>query len=112
MKELRLNLTEAEYTYLLAEAERLEMPIKQLIIDRALHIDAKSLRLLYIKHLSLELSEIRKLLNQIIQRETLTKEGLYEEDIIRLEESLASTERIVAKAISELLRRSHGNPEI
>lgn len=106
MRELRLNLTEAEYTYLLAESERLEVPIKQLIIDRALHMDARSLRLLSLKHLSLELSEIRKLLNQIIRRETLTKEGLYEEDIIRLEDSLSATESIVAEAVSELLRRS------
>ena len=54
--------------------------------------------------LSMEMSQVRELLNQIIRRESSAEIRLYEDDVIRLELTMARLEEITADFISQALK--------
>ena len=109
MKDIRPQFTEEEYNCLRAEADRLGVSLKQLVHDRAIGIDSENTPLNLAKRLSEEVSVCRRDINKIIQRETRSEFGLYEDDIIRLEMSMCELEGIVTAFVGEVLRRVKRN---
>lgn len=104
MKEIRTEFTVEEYDRLQAEANRLHIPLKQLIHDRAVGTDPSRDPLAATQVLAEEISKNRDVLNQIIQRETTAEIRLYEDDVIRLELAMTELESIVASFIGKVLK--------
>ena len=104
MKDIRPEFTPEEYDRLKEEADRLGVPLKKLVHDRAMQADTGGKPLTAAQMLSMEMSQVRELLNQIIRRESSVEIGLYEDDVIRLELTLARLEEITADFISQVLK--------
>lgn len=104
MKDIRPEFTPEEYERLKKEADRLGVPLKKLVRDRAMQADAGGNPLTTAQILSMEMSQVRELLNQIIRRESTAEIRLYEDDVIRLELTLARLEEITADFISQVLK--------
>lgn len=104
MKDIRPEFTPEEYDRLKAEADRLGVPLKKLVHDRAVQADTGGKPLTAAQILSMEMSQVRELLNQIIRRESSVEIRLYEDDVIRLELTLARLEEITADFISQILK--------
>ena len=104
MKDIRPEFTPEEYERLKEEADRLGVPLKKLVHDRAMQADTGGKPLTAAQMLSMEMSQVRELLNQIIRRESSVEIGLYEDDVIRLELTLARLEEITADFISQVLK--------
>ena len=104
MKDIRPEFTPEEYDRLKAEADRLSVPLKKLVHDRAVQTDAGVKPLTAAQILSMEMSQVRELLNQIIRRESSVEIGLYEDDVIRMELTMARLEEITADFISQVLK--------
>lgn len=107
MKDIRPQFTPEEYSYLRAEADRLNISLKQLVHDRAVGKATTDNPLTAAQVLSDETSGIREDLNQIIRRETTADIRLYEDDVIRMEMAMTQLEGIVAAFIAEVLRKVH-----
>lgn len=104
MKDIRPEFTPEEYDSLKAEADRLGVPLKKLVHDRAVQTDAGVKPLTAAQILSMEMSQVRDVLNQIIRRESSVEIRLYEDDVIRLELTMARLEEITADFISQVLK--------
>lgn len=104
MKDIRPEFTPEEYDRLRAEAGRLGVPLKKLVHDRAVQAGAGVKPLTAAQILSMEMSQVRDLLNQIIRRESSVEIRLYEDDVIRLELTMARLEEITADFISQVLK--------
>lgn len=104
MKDIRPEFTPEEYDRLKEEADRLGVPLKKLVHDRAMEADTGGKPLTAAQMLSMEMSQVRELLNQIIRRESTVEIGLYEDDVIRLELTMARLEEITADFISQVLK--------
>ena len=104
MKDIRPEFTPEEYDRLKAEADRLGVPLKKLVHDRAVQADTGVKPLTVAQILSMEMSQVRDVLNQIIRRESTVEIRLYEDDVIRLELTLARLEEITADFISQILK--------
>lgn len=104
MKDIRPEFTPEEYERLKKEADRLGVPLKKLVRDRAVQADTGGKPLTAAQILSMEMSQVRELLNQIIRRECTAEIRLYEDDVIRLELTLARLEEITADFISQVLK--------
>ena len=104
MKDIRPEFTPEEYERLKEEADRLGVPLKKLVHDRAMQADTGGKPLTAAQMLSMEMSQVRELLNQIIRRESSVEIGLYEDDVIRLELTMARLEEITADFISQALK--------
>ena len=104
MKDIRPEFTPEEYERLKKEADRLGVPLKKLVHDRAVQADTGGKPLTAAQILSMEMSQVRELLNQIIRRESSVEIRLYEDDVIRLELTLARLEEITADFISQILK--------
>jgi len=109
MKEIRPEFSDEEYTKLKMEAERLHLSVKELIHDRALNFAPEDKPLSAAKVLADEVSAVRAQLNQIIRRETTAQIRLWEDDMIRMEMSMAKLERIVAAFISDMMQEVKRN---
>lgn len=105
MKEVRPVFTPEEYQKLHTEARQLNIPLKQLVHDRAVGIYPAENPLSSARILANEISKCRAVLNQIIRRETTASPRLYEDDVIRLEMAMTELEGIVTAFISEVLRK-------
>lgn len=112
MKDIRPQFTEEEYHTLRSEADRLGISLKQLVHNRALGIASENTPLCSAKLLCAEMAAHRKVLNQIILRETEADERLLEDDIIRLEMSMTELEGIVTGFTTEVLRQAKRNGDI
>ena len=112
MKDIRPEFTPEEYDRLKAEADRLGVPLKKLVHDRAVQADTGVKPLTVAQILSMEMSQVRDVLNQIIRRESTVEIRLYEDDVIRLELTLARLEEITADFISQILKGAalYGDP--
>lgn len=104
MKDIRPEFTPEEYDGLKEDADRLGVPLKKLVHDRAVQTDTGGKPLTAAQMLSMEMSQVRELLNQIIRRESSVEIRLYEDDVIRLELTLARLEEITADFISQVLK--------
>ena len=104
MKDIRPEFTPEEYERLKEEADRLGVPLKKLVHDRAVQADAGVKPLNAVQILSMEMSQVRDVLNQIIRRESTVEIRLYEDDVIRLELTMARLEEITADFISQVLK--------
>ena len=104
MKDIRPEFTPEEYDRLKEEADRLGVPLKKLVHDRAVQAETGGKPLTAAQMLSMEMSQVRELLNQIIRRESTVEIGLYEDDVIRLELTMARLEEITADFISQVLK--------
>lgn len=104
MKDIRPEFTPEEYDRLKEEADRLGVPLKKLVHDRAVQAETGGKPLTAAQMLSMEMSQVRELLNQIIRRESTVEIGLYEDDVIRLELTMARLEEITADFISQILK--------
>lgn len=104
MKDIRSEFTPEEYDRLKEEADRLGVPLKKLVHDRAVQTDAGVKPLTAAQILSMEMSQVRDVLNQIIRRESAAENGLYEDDVIRLELTMARLEEITVDFISQVLK--------
>lgn len=104
MKDIRPEFTPEEYDRLKEEADRLGVPLKKLVHDRAVQADTGGKPLTAAQILSMEMSQVRDLLNQIIRRESSVEIRLYEDDVIRLELTMARLEEITADFISQVLK--------
>lgn len=104
MKDIRPEFTPEEYDRLKEEADRLGVPLKKLVHDRAVQAETGGKPLTAAQMLSMEMSQVRELLNQIIRRESPVEIGLYEDDVIRLELTMARLEEITADFISQILK--------
>ena len=104
MKDIRPDFTAEEYERLKEEADRLGVPLKKLVHDRAMQADTGGKPLTAAQMLSIEMSQVRELLNQIIRRESSVEIRLYEDDVIRLELTMARLEEITADFISQVLK--------
>lgn len=104
MKDIRPEFTPEEYERLKEEADRLGVPLKKLVHDRAMQADTGGKPLTAAQMLSIEMSQVRELLNQIIRRESSVEIRLYEDDVIRLELTMARLEEITADFISQVLK--------
>ena len=104
MKDIRPEFTPEEYERLKEEADRLGVPLKKLVHDRAVQADAGVKPLNAVQILSMEMSQVRDVLNQIIRRESSVEIRLYEDDVIRLELTMARLEEITADFISQVLK--------
>ena len=104
MKDIRPEFTPEEYDRLKAEAVRLGVPLKKRGHDRAVQADTGVKPLTGAQILSMEMSQVRDVLNQIIRRESTVEIRLYEDDVIRLELTLARLEEITADFISQILK--------
>lgn len=104
MKDIRPEFTPEEFERLKKEADRLGVPLKKLVRDRAVQADTGGKPLTVVQILSMEMSQVRDLLNQIIRRESTVEIGLYEDDVIRLELTMARLEEITADFISQVLK--------
>ena len=104
MKDIRPEFTPEEYERLKEEADRLGVPLKKLVHDRAMQADTGGKPLTAAQMLSMEMSQVRELLNQIIRRESSVEIRLYEDDVIRLELTMARLEEITADFISQVLK--------
>ena len=105
MKDVRPQFKDEDFLLLQEEARRLGVSLKQLVHDRALCIDTENTTINAARLLANEMSLIREVINQIIQRETHAEKHLYEDDVIRLELALAKLETVVTNFISTVLRR-------
>lgn len=105
MKDIRPQFTEEEYSQLRTEADRLCVSLKQLVRDRALGIVTEDTPLSAAKILSDEVSTIREVLNQIIQRETTAEIRLWQDDIIQLEKAMEDIEESVAAFMGEMMKK-------
>ena len=106
MKDIRPQFTEEEYSRLRTEADRLCVSLKQLVRDRALGIVTEDTPLCSTRLLCEEVAKYRKVLNQIILRETEVDIRLYEDDIIRMEMSLSGLEDIVTEFVKAKLKEA------
>lgn len=106
MKDIRPQFTEEEYSQLRTEADRLCVSLKQLVRDRALGIVTEDTPLSSTRLLCEEVAKYRKVLNQIILRETEVDIRLYEDDIIRMEMSLSGLEDIVTEFVKAKLKEA------
>ena len=106
MKDIRPQFTEEEYSQLRTEADRLCVSLKQLVRDRALGIVTEDTPLCSTRLLCEEVAKYRKVLNQIILRETEVDIRLYEDDIIRMEMSLSGLEDIVTEFVKAKLKEA------
>ena len=104
MKDIRPEFTPEEYDRLKEEADRLGVPLKKLVHDRAVQTDAGGKPLTAAQILSMEMSQVRDVLNQIIRRESSVEIRLYEDDVIRLELTMARLEGITVDFISQVLK--------
>lgn len=104
MKDIRPQFTEEEYHALRSEADRLGISLKQLVHNRASGIVSENTPLCSAKLLCAEMAAHRKVLNQIIQRETQANIHLYEDDIIRMEMSVSRLEDTVIAYVRTKLR--------
>ena len=104
MKDIRPEFTPEEYERLKEEADRLGVPLKKLVHDRAVQADTGVKPLNAAQILSMEMSQVRELLNQSIRRESSVEIRLYEDDVIRLELTMARLEEITADFISQVLK--------
>lgn len=104
MKDIRPQFDEEEYSQLRTEADRLGVSLKQLVRDRALGIVTEETPLCSTRLLCAEIAEYRKVLNQIILRETETSCHLFEDDIIRMEMSIAALEDIVTEFVKAKMK--------
>ena len=104
MKDIRPEFTPEEYDRLKEEADHLGVPLKKLVHDRAMQADAGGKPLTAAQILSIEMSQVRDVLNQIIRRESSVEIGLYEDDVIRLELTMARLEGITVDFISQVLK--------
>lgn len=93
MREIRIHISQQNYDAFKNEADNLGISVRQLIHSRAIGDD---MQLVKVKLLCNEIAQCRKLLNQIVQRETHRELGLYEDDIIRMEEIMSRIERTAA----------------
>ena len=115
MQEVRPKFSVEEYESLKKDADRLRISIRQLVHDRAVNCNGDYSHLYGIQALSTEMALIRSEINQVIHREMDEEIRLYEDDIIRLEKSMADLEQVVAKHISRVLRKelpNHGQPAL
>ena len=103
MREIRIHISQQNYDVLKKEADNLGITVRQLIHSRALGSD---MQLVKVKLLCNEIAQCRGLLNRIVQRETNREEGLYEDDIIRLEEMMSRVERITAVYVRAALKEA------
>lgn len=104
MKDIRPQFTEEEYAQLRTEADRLGISLKQLVRDRALGIETEDQPLCSTRLLCAEIAKYRKVLNNIILREIEADVRLYEEDIIRMEMSVAGLENVVTNFLNAKLK--------
>ena len=104
MKDIRPEFTPEEYDRLKEEADRLGVPLKKLVHDRAVQAETGGKPLTAAQMLSMEMSQVRELLNQIIRRESSVEIRLHEDDVIRLELTMARLEEITADFISQILK--------
>lgn len=106
MKDIRPQFTEKEYALLRTEADRLGVSLKQLVRDRALGIETEDTTICSTRLLCEEMSKYRKVLNQIILRETQADVRLYEDDIIRMEMSISGLEDVVTEFVKTKLKET------
>ena len=104
MKNIRPEFTEEEHAMLKQEADQLGISLKQMVRDRALKIATEDTPLSRAKILSDEIAKCREVLNEIIRREILAEEHLYQDDIIRIEMSMCELEEIVISFVREQIR--------
>lgn len=104
MKEIRSEFTFEEYEKLKEEAGRLGISVKQLVHDRAVGTVPEDAPLTAAQILSNEMSVVREDLNEIIRRETGAKDRLYEDDMIRLELTMARVETATGDFIARVLK--------
>lgn len=105
MKHVRPEFTPEEYEALTHDADLLNIPIKKLVHDRALQKEPESDSFNTVLALSKEISEYRAVLNEIVKRETSADSHLYEDDIIRLELSMANLEAMVSAVVSDVMKK-------
>lgn len=105
MKDVRPEFTPEEFEALKHDADLLNIPLKKLVHDRALQKEPDSDLFNTVLVLSKEISEYRAALNEIIKRETSADSHLYEDDIIRLEMSMANLEAVVSAVISDVMKK-------
>ena len=106
MKEIRTDFSTEEYGKLKEEAERLGITAKKLVHDRAVGVNPEDAPPTAAQILSQEMSLIRASLNRIIRRETEAEYRLYEDDLIRLELTLARVEEVTADFIARILKEA------
>lgn len=104
MKDVRPEFSPDEYERLEIDARRLSVSVKQLVHDRAVGISENN-PLNVAKTLSDEITKYREVLNKIIRLETSADVRLFEDDVIRMEMSMANLEAMVSAFISETLRK-------
>lgn len=108
MKNVRPEFTEEEYTKIKQEADALGVSLKQFVRDRALGIVTEDTPLCSTKLLCDEMAKCREVLNQIIRKEIESGIGLYEDDIIRTEMTMAELEeRVTAFTRTKLREAKH-----
>lgn len=112
--EMRMALSSGEYDALCQEAVNLGISLKQLIHSKACGSSQGESRLQASFEISRELSKHREVLNQLIRREITLDQGLVEDDLIRLEQSMTAMERQVADLIHRVLKEEgeHGNTSL
>ena len=111
MKEVTLKFRHDEYALLQADANKLQISVRQLIRNRALEAGCALCKAMA---MSAELSLIREQINRLIRQETDQAPRLYEDDLIRLEMTMTELEQTVTRYISDLLTevRAYGQPAI
>ena len=114
MKEIRVALSLQEYSDIKSKADQLGISFRQLVHNRVTGIDPENTPFNLAKRLSEEISACRRDINRIIQRETRSELGLYEDDIIRLDLRMAELEGIVTAFVGTALRqvKRSGNSNI
>lgn len=101
MREIRVHISQQDYDMLKNDADNLGISVRQLVNSRAVGCDWQ---LAKAKLLCQEIAKCRELLNQIVRHETQREVGLYEDDIIRLEEMMYDIEKTTAAYVSAVLK--------
>lgn len=109
MKDVRLRFDDEEYSDLIADADRLQISVRQLVHDRAINGDSPDPPLYGVQILTNEVAQARESMNQIIRRETNAELRLYENDVIRMERVMTNLEENVCVLIKEILRQVKKN---
>lgn len=112
MTVVTVKFVPEEYESLQAEADRLQLSVTQLIRTQVLGHGCALCKALT---LSAEMSLIREQINQIIRREIAESPRLYEDDLIRLEQTMTELEKKVSQYILDVLRNEvirNGRPAV
>ena len=112
MKVVTVKFCSEEFESLQAEADRLQLSVTQLIRTQVLGHGCALCKALT---LSAEMSLIREQINQIIRQEIAESPRLYEDDLIRLEQTMTELEKKVSQYILDILRNEvikNGSPTV